>query len=58
MPIRLVIVDDHEMLRDGLKARFAGKSDFTVVGEENGEKLHETMSLSEFLKTINEDKRT
>ena len=33
MPIRLAIVDDHEMLRDGLKARFEGKDDFAIVGE-------------------------
>ena len=33
MPIRIVIVDDHEMLRDGLRARFEGNSDFLIVGE-------------------------
>lgn len=34
---------------------FLPTANFTVVGEENGEKLHETMSLSEFLKTLTDD---
>ena len=32
-PIRLVIVDDHEMVRDGLKAMLSRHSGAVVVGE-------------------------
>ncbi|WP_210543868.1 response regulator transcription factor [Rhodoferax sp. PAMC 29310] len=31
--IRLLLVDDHPLVRDGLKARLASESDITVVGE-------------------------
>jgi DNA-binding NarL/FixJ family response regulator len=32
-PIRLLIVDDHPVVRDGLRGMFAGDPDFEVVGE-------------------------
>jgi DNA-binding NarL/FixJ family response regulator len=32
-PIRLVIADDHPVVRDGLRGMFAGASDIEVVGE-------------------------
>ena len=31
--IRLLIVDDHEMVREGLKAMLVAEPDFTIVGE-------------------------
>jgi DNA-binding NarL/FixJ family response regulator len=33
MPIRIVIVDDHRVLRDGLRALLAREADFEVVGD-------------------------
>ncbi|MCX6596590.1 MAG: response regulator transcription factor [Acidobacteria bacterium] len=37
MPVRVVIVDDHKILRDGLKAIFRLHEEFVVVGEcDNG----------------------
>ncbi len=37
MPVRVVIVDDHKILRDGLKAIFRLHEEFAVVGEcDNG----------------------
>ena len=32
-PIRLLIVDDHPVVRDGIRGMFAGDPDFEVVGE-------------------------
>ena len=32
-PIRLLLVDDHSLVRDGLKARFSNELDIQVVGE-------------------------
>jgi len=32
-PIRLLLVDDHSLVRDGLKARFSSEPDILVVGE-------------------------
>jgi len=38
MSIRIVIVDDHEIVREGLRALFVGQRDFEVVAEAgNGE---------------------
>lgn len=33
MPIRIVLVDDHQILRDGMRLRLQQEPDFTVVGE-------------------------
>ncbi len=30
--IRLLIIDDHEMVREGLKAMLTSESDFEIVG--------------------------
>nr|WP_172821879.1 response regulator [Magnetospirillum sp. XM-1]CUW37728.1 conserved protein of unknown function \ len=32
-PVRVLLVDDHEMVRDGLRAVFGSQPDFEVVGE-------------------------
>jgi NarL family two-component system response regulator LiaR len=38
MAIQIVIVDDHEIVREGLRALFLGQRDFEIVGEAgNGE---------------------
>ncbi|MFI6787377.1 response regulator [Nonomuraea sp. NPDC050383] len=33
MPVRIVVVDDHPVVRDGLREIFAASDDFEVVGE-------------------------
>lgn len=33
MPKRILIIDDHPLYRDGLRARLSAKSEFSVVGE-------------------------
>ncbi|HVU22693.1 MAG TPA: response regulator transcription factor, partial [Opitutus sp.] len=33
MPIRIVIVDDHKILRDGVRLRLQLEPDFAIVGE-------------------------
>jgi DNA-binding NarL/FixJ family response regulator len=46
--IRILLADDHEVMRDGLRALLEGESDFLIVGEaETGESAVE---LSESLK--------
>jgi DNA-binding NarL/FixJ family response regulator len=46
--IRLLIVDDHPVVRDGLRGMFAGNPDFEIVGEAaNG---NEALSLAESLR--------
>lgn len=48
VPKRILIIDDHPLYRDGLKARLAARSDFSVVGEAGtcaeGLRLAQTMS--------------
>jgi DNA-binding NarL/FixJ family response regulator len=33
MPVRILLVDDHKILRDGLRLRLQQEPDFTVVGD-------------------------
>lgn len=47
-PITLLIVDDHELVRDGIRARLEDVSDITIVGE--GENGLEALELCETLK--------
>lgn len=46
--INVVLVDDHAILRDGLKTIIAQENDMTVVGEATG-----SIQLQEILKTVN-----
>ena len=34
MPYNVLLVDDHKILRDGIKAILRGEGDFDVVGED------------------------
>ena len=43
--IRLLIIDDHEMVREGLKAIATADPDFTVVGESSS--AHQIVELVE-----------
>lgn len=46
-PVRLLIVDDHELVRDGIRARLEDESGIEIVGEaSNG---HEAVGLAEHL---------
>ena len=47
MNVRLVLADDHEMMREGLKSLIAQEPDFTVVGEvDNGKAIIELAQKS------------
>jgi YesN/AraC family two-component response regulator len=40
--IRLLIIDDHEMVREGLKAMLTAESDFDIIGDAaNAEQAYE-----------------
>jgi len=43
--IRLLIIDDHEMVREGLKAMLAKEHDFEIVGDAaNAEQAYELIA--------------
>lgn len=46
-PITLLLVDDHPVVRDGLRGMFAASPDFTVLAEASGG--HEAVDLAEQL---------
>ncbi|MBN6545689.1 response regulator, partial [Actinacidiphila bryophytorum] len=48
MTIRLLIVDDHPVVRDGLRGVFEGDPDFTVAGEaaDGGEAVDRAAALA------------
>jgi two-component system response regulator NreC len=46
-PIRVLLVDDHQMLRDGLRILISGEEDMAVVGE--AETAEQALSLCETL---------
>jgi DNA-binding NarL/FixJ family response regulator len=39
MPIRVLLVDDHQIMLEGLRAMLAGEPDFEVVGEANNGRI-------------------
>lgn len=45
MPVRLILVDDHKILRDGLRLRLQQEPDFSVVGE--AASAHEAYACAE-----------
>lgn len=48
MKIKILIADDHELIRKGLKSIISFEEDFNVVGEaENGEKVLEMLKVYE-----------
>lgn len=49
-PIRLLIVDDHPLTRNGLKAEAAEQPDMEVVGEDSG-----SVNLADFVSHLNPD---
>ncbi len=46
-PIRILIADDHEVIRDGLKLVLEGEDDFVVVGEaaDGAQAVQQTLAL-------------
>ena len=59
MKARVLLADDHAIVRTGLRLLLERESDFLVVGEEPGSKLDKarklgirTLSEKEFLKKI------
>src|SRR5687767_12608860 len=46
-PIRLILVDDHTIIRDGIKALLKDKEDIQVVGEaSNGKELLDLLATT------------
>ena len=47
-PIRIVIVDDHQIVRDGLRFLISGEPDMTIVAEaENGQDLLDKLAIEQ-----------
>jgi two-component system, NarL family, response regulator DevR len=44
-PLRVLLVDDHEVVRDGIKALLAGTSDIVVAGEAGS--VHQAVAVAE-----------
>ncbi|MFH1937305.1 MAG: response regulator transcription factor, partial [Bacteroidota bacterium] len=46
--IEIFLVDDHQLVRDGIKALLAGITDIQIIGEANsGDELLETIKLKQ-----------
>ncbi|MEL7163044.1 MAG: response regulator transcription factor, partial [Bacteroidota bacterium] len=46
MPIKIVLVDDHDLVRDGIRSLLADEADLDVIGEaRNGEEALEVVAL-------------